>query len=46
MISGLRWPHKKAPHKREALNANMMVEHIGLEPMTSSMPLKRSSQLS
>lgn len=23
-----------------------MVEHIGLEPMTSSLPAKRSSQLS
>ena len=27
-------------------NIDGVVEHIGLEPMTSSMPLKRSSQLS
>ena len=24
----------------------LLVEHIGLEPMTSSLPVKRSSQLS
>lgn len=31
---------------KEKSNIVGMVEHIGFEPMTSSMPLKRSSQLS
>jgi hypothetical protein len=35
-----------APMTLPVLNSGSLVENIGFEPMTSSMPWKRSSQLS
>ena len=39
-----KWP-RLTPHNRYFSWFNMMVEPLGLEPKTSSMPWKRSSQL-
>ena len=51
MIHSIGLPLKLTPHKKETADLNLIVsglkvEHSGLEPLTSTLPVLRSSQMS